>query len=134
MSASERSSDHPPGFLPLGDLTASPSAATWRLLIPSDARTALAAARQSKEPPEAIPGFSVEDPPPVAPVAVAPRRARRRHVQVFRPEALALATENLQGADRQQQRYAQPLLRQAGIDDGYRALGCCRFRGHRPKL
>ncbi|MHA6822338.1 AAA family ATPase [Ralstonia pseudosolanacearum] len=124
MSASEHSSDHPPGFLPLGDLTASPSAATWRLLIPSDTRTALAAARQDKESTEEIPGFSIEEPSAVPPVAVAPvpRRARRRHIQVFRPETLALAAENLQGADRHQQRYSQPLLKQAGTNDGYRAL------------
>jgi len=124
MSASERSSDHPPGFLPLGDLTASPSAAAWRLLIPSDTRTALAAARQSKEPLEEIPGFSAEEPPAAAPLTVPalPRRNRRGHVQIFQPETLALAAENLQGADRHQERYAQPLLAQAGIDDGYRAL------------
>lgn len=124
MSVSERPSDHPPGFLPLGDLTASPSAATWRLLIPSDTRTALAAARQSKEPKEEIPGFSIEQPPAAAPVAVPapPRRIRRGHIQIFRPETLTLAAENLQCADRHQQRYAQPLLAQAGTDDGYRAL------------
>lgn len=49
MSVPEHSSEHPPGFLPLGDLAALRSAATWRLLIPSDTRSALAAARQDKE-------------------------------------------------------------------------------------
>lgn len=124
MSAAENSSDHPPGFLPLGDLTKLRSAAAWRLLVPSDTRTALAAARQDKDPKEEIPGFPVEKPSAVAPVAVAPtlRRPRRRHVQVFGPEALALANENLRGTDRNQQRYAQSLLEQAGSDDGYRAL------------
>ncbi|WP_199032416.1 AAA family ATPase [Ralstonia sp. ASV6] len=124
MSTSEHSSDPPPGFLPLGDLTALRSAEAWRLLIPSDTRSALVAARENKEPEEKIPGFPVEEPSTVAPVAVAPtpRRARPRQVQVFGAEALALANENLQGADRSQQRYAQSLLEQAGTDDGYRAL------------
>lgn len=124
MSTSEHSPDPPPGFLPSGDLTALRSAAAWRLLIPSDTRSALVAARENKEPQEKIPGFPVEEPSTVARVAVAstPRRARPRHVQVFGAEALALANENLQGADRSQQRYAQSLLEQAGTDDGYRAL------------
>ncbi|WP_112189071.1 MULTISPECIES: AAA family ATPase [Ralstonia] len=124
MSAPEHPSEHPPGFLPLGDLAALRSAATWRLLIPSDMRSALAAARQDKEPKEEIPGFTVEEPSSVASAAQAPatRRARLKHIQVFGPAALALASENLQGVDRNQQRYAQLLLEQARTNDGYRAL------------
>lgn len=104
MSAPEHSSEHPPGFLPLGDLAALRSAATWRLLIPSDTRSALAAARQDNEPKEEIPGFSVEEPSTVASAAhaPAPRRAKPGHVLIFGPEALTLANVNLRGADRYQ--------------------------------
>lgn len=124
MSAPEHSSEHPPGFLPLGDLAALRSAATWRLLIPSDTRSALAAARQDNEPKEEIPGFSVEEPSTVASAAhaPAPRRAKPGHVLIFGPEALTLANVNLRGADRYQRDYAQTLLEQASTNDGYRAL------------
>lgn len=128
MSAPRQPSEHPPGFVPLGDLSEQRSAAAWHLLIPSNTHTVLEAARQAKldlavikedEHESSSAGPAVATPAEVVP---APRRARPRHIQVFGPEALALANEHMQGADRSQRRCAEILLERAGSNEGYRAL------------
>jgi addiction module RelB/DinJ family antitoxin len=128
MSAPRHPSEHPPGFVPLGDLSEQRSAAAWHLLIPSNTHTVLEAARQAKldlavikedEHESSSAGPAVATPAEVVP---APRRARPRHIQVFGPEALALANEHMQGADRSQRRCAETLLERAGSNEGYRAL------------
>ncbi|AZU57586.1 AAA family ATPase [Ralstonia solanacearum] len=138
MSAPGQPPEHPPGFAPLGDLALLRSHSTWRLLIPSDAHTALAAERKIRrefdDPPESAAEPHPEEPTPAVPAEVAPalRRVRRRHVRVFQPEALERAHTNLQAADRDQAKYARPLLERARDNDGYRALP--RIRSAHKKL
>jgi len=128
MSAPGQPSEHPVGFAPLGDLALHRCLNTWRLLIPSDAHSALAAERQIKrefdDPPESAADSSLEQPTTVSTAEVAPalRRARPRHVRVFKPEALEQAINNLQAAGREQTKYARPLLERASDNEGYRAL------------
>jgi len=128
MSAPRHPPEHPPGFVPLGDLSELRSAAAWHLLIPTNTYTVLDAARQAKldlavmkedEHESSSVGPAVAT---LAEVVPAPRCARPRHIQVFGPEALALANEHMQGADRGQRRYAETLLERAGSNEGYRAL------------
>ncbi len=78
-------------------------------------RSALAAARQDKEPKEEIPDSLLRNHPQLR-----RQRKHRRLVEqgssifsVWACRELALASENLQGVDRNQQRYAQLLLEQA---------------------
>ncbi len=128
MSAPKHPPEHPPGFVPLGDLSALRSAAAWQLLIPSNTHTALDAARQATLDlvviKEGEPASSSSEPSATLPAEVvpAPRRAKPRHVRIFGPEALEQANSDLRAADRDQQRYAQPLLERAGTNEGYRAL------------
>ncbi|MCL9847601.1 AAA family ATPase [Ralstonia solanacearum P673] len=138
MSAPRQATEHPPGFLPLGDLAAHRSVNAWHLLIPSDAHSALAAERQTKreldESVERTFESSLEDSTAVTltEVAPVPRRVRPRHVRIFRSEALEQANANLQAADRDQTKYARPLLERASDNDGYRALP--RIRSAQKKL
>ncbi|MEF9384907.1 AAA family ATPase [Ralstonia solanacearum species complex bacterium KE056] len=128
MSASRHPPEHPPGFVPLGDLSTLRSAAAWQLLIPTNTYNALDAARQAKLDLVVInedkPESSSAEPPTIVPAEVLPaaRRVKHRHIQIFGPEALEQANSNLQSADRNQQRYARPLLERAGANEGYRAL------------
>jgi len=128
MAASRKPSEHPPGFVPLGELAALRSPASWQLLIPSNTHTALDAAQQAKvdlgvnkeDEPEST---SIEPPTAVAPeVRPARRRSCSRHIPVFAEEQLEQANANLQTTDRHQQKYAKALLEQAGTNDGYRVL------------
>ncbi|CAJ0693131.1 hypothetical protein R77569_00180 [Ralstonia mannitolilytica] len=127
MSAPKHPQEPPPGFVPLGDLAALCNPAAWKLLIPWNTHYALDTARQAKLDlvviKEGEPASSCAEPSITAPteVARAPCRAKRRHIQIFEPEALAQANSDLL-ADRDQRRYAQSLLERAGTDGGYRAL------------
>ncbi|BCM06456.1 AAA family ATPase [Ralstonia pseudosolanacearum] len=127
MSAPKHPPEPPPGFVPLGDLAALCNTAAWKLLIPWNTHCALDAARQAKldlvvfKEGESESLFAEPSIPAPAEVARAPCCAKRRHIQIFEPEALAQANSDLL-ADRDQRRYAQSLLERAGTNGGYRAL------------
>jgi len=126
MSSPRFLPEHPPGFLPLGELSVLRSATAWQLLIPADTYSALVTSRQisgeGAEPKEEIPGWTPESPPTAEQQAQTPRRPKPRHVQIFDPESLEQARERLRAGERDQQRYGLTLLDQAKHDGGYRAL------------
>ena len=128
MTASRKPPEYPPGFVPLGELAALRSPASWELLVPSTTYKALDAAEQAKVDLAEVKEDEPESRSPVPPTVAAPevvparRRARARHIHVFAQEELEQANANLQTADRHQQKYAKVLLEQAGTNDGYRAL------------
>ncbi|MDO3617945.1 AAA family ATPase [Ralstonia pseudosolanacearum] len=128
MSTPRKPSEHPPGFIPLGELSVLRSPASWQLLIPSTTHTALHAGEDAKvdlgEIKKDERESSSAEPPTVVAAEVEPvrRRARARHIQVFGHEALERANADVLTADRHQQQYAKVLLEKAGTNDGYRAL------------
>ncbi|MFT0736258.1 AAA family ATPase [Ralstonia wenshanensis] len=128
MSSPRKPSEHPPGFIPLGELSMLRSPASWQLLIPSTTHTALHAGEEAKvdlgEIKEDGPESSSAKPPTLVAAEVVPvrRRAKARHIQVFAHEALEQASADMLTADRHQQQYAKALMEKAGTNDGYRAL------------
>ncbi|MCT7307138.1 AAA family ATPase [Ralstonia wenshanensis] len=128
MSSPRKPSEHPPGFIPLGELSVLRSPASWQLLIPSTTHTALHAGEEAKvdlgEIKKDEPESSSAEAPTVAAAKVVPvrRRTKARHIPVFAQEALEQASADVLTADRHQQQYAKALLEKAGTNDGYRAL------------
>ena len=126
MSSPRFLPEHPPGFLPLGELSVLRSATAWQLLIPADTHSALVTSRKNSgdgaEPTEEIPGWTTERPSTAEQQAQPLQRPKPRHVQIFDLEALEQARERLRAGERDQQRYGLTLLDQAKSDGGYRAL------------
>lgn len=128
MVTSRKPPEHPPGFIPLGELSVLRSPASWQLLIPSTTHTALHAGEEAKvdlgEIKKDEPELSSADSPAAVAAEAVPvrRRATVRHIPVFAHEALEQASADVLTADRHQQQYANALLEKARTNDGYRAL------------
>ena len=122
MAVPRKPSEHPPGFIPLGELSVLRSPASWQLLIPSTTHTALYAGEEAKvdlgEIKEDERESSSAEPPTIVAAEVVPvrRRGKARHIQVFGHEALQQASADVLTADRHQQQYAKALLARYGQD------------------